>query len=167
MAPIYNNDRGGYSGGSRGGGSAPRASTPPAEIKAEKLPADYVDRAERILYAYLDPETGKSRPCISTSKLRNLMSLSSDLYNKEILRTESRMSEGSLAGVNQMRIRAAYECGRDAPTKEFVGKARLLEYLKWLSQNHENSRSELIEFAHYMEALVAYHRFYGLKGKED
>ena len=89
------------------------------------------------------------------------------MYNREILLTAPQMSAASVAGVNQMRIRVAYECGRDPATKAFVQKARLLEYLKRLAENHENSRTELLDFAHYMEALVAYHRFYGLKGKED
>ena len=40
-------------------------------------------------------------------------------------------------------------------------KAQLLAYIKGIG----NSRAEMIRFAHYMEALVAYHRFMG--GKEN
>lgn len=56
-----------------------------------------------------------------------------------------------------MRIRTAYEAGRDDTVKTFVEKARLLQYMKGIG----SSREDLIRFAHYMEALVAYHRFYG------
>ena len=59
-----------------------------------------------------------------------------------------------------MRIRTAYEAGRDPATKVFVEKAHLLQYLKGIG----TGREDLIAFAHYMEALVAYHRYYG--GKE-
>ena len=45
--------------------------------------------------------------------------------------------------------------------RDFVEKAKLLEYIKGIS----SSRAEMIRFAHYMEALVAYHRFLG--GKEN
>ena len=65
-----------------------------------------------------------------------------------------------IAGIGMMRIRTAYEAGRDPATKVFVEKAHLLQYLKGISTNRET----LIAFAHYMEALVAYHRYYG--GKE-
>lgn len=148
----------------------PDSDPAPVEIQAKVLPRDYVDKAETLLHSYINPETGRqgrNQPCISSSKLRNLLSLSSAMYNREILLTAPQMSAASVAGVNQMRIRVAYECGRDPATKAFVQKARLLEYLKRLAENHENSRTELLDFAHYMEALVAYHRFYGLKGKED
>ncbi len=45
-------------------------------------------------------------------------------------------------------------------TKEFVEKTKLLEYLKWIG----NDRKRLIRFTRYMEALVAFHRYFG--GKE-
>ena len=41
--------------------------------------------------------------------------------------------------------------------KTYVEQAKLLEYLKGVG----DSREEMIRFAHYMEALVAYHRYLG------
>ena len=55
----------------------------------------------------------------------------------------------------------AYEGGRDSKVKDFIAKAYLLEYLKGIG----SSRDDFIRFAHYMEALVAYHRFFG--GREN
>ena len=62
--------------------------------------------------------------------------------------------------LNLMRGRGAYECGRDDTVKSFVAQTNLLEYLKRISTD----RADLIRFAHYMEALVAFHRYFG--GKE-
>ena len=45
--------------------------------------------------------------------------------------------------------------------KEFITQAHLREYLKGISTD----RADLIRFAHYMEALVAFHRYLG--GKEN
>lgn len=59
-----------------------------------------------------------------------------------------------------MHVRVIYESGRDSGTKEFVEKTKLLEYLKWIG----NDRKRLIRFTRYMEALVAFHRYFG--GKE-
>ena len=48
-----------------------------------------------------------------------------------------------------------YGAGRDDAVKLFLERAQLLEYIKGLG----DSRAKLMDFAHYMEALVAYHRF--------
>ena len=126
------------------------------EILPEKLPEDYVDRAESVISGMQN-----QRPVITTSKIRNLLSLVSEIYNVEKLRTERELCPDSVAKVGMMRVRTAYEAGRDAATKAFVEKARLLQYQKGIG----NDREALIRFAHYMEALVAYHRFY-IGGKE-
>lgn len=146
--PPYNNSRPQYK---------PYAQpAPPAEIKASPLPADYVDVAEQVM-SQLSTERFK----ITTSKIRNLLSLVSNIYNTENLRTESTILPESQTGLTMLRIRMVYEAGRDPATKTFLLKAKLLEYLKDISTD----RSKLIHFAHYMEALVAYHRFY-IGGRE-
>ena len=126
----------------------------PKELpKPEKLPEDYVDQAEAIMQ--------HAASSITTSKIRNLLSLVSDIYNTENLRSAENLLPESESALLQMRIRVAYECGRDEGTRTFVEKAKLLQYLKGIG----HSRAELIRFAHYMEALVAYHRYFG--GRES
>ena len=62
------------------------------------------------------------------------------------------------AKLQMLRIRILYEAGRDErDVKPFVEKSKLLEYIKGIQMNRE----KFIQFAHYMEALVAYHRYYG------
>ena len=51
----------------------------------------------------------------------------------------------------------AYEAGRDLTVKDFVEEAGLLEQLK----DVQSDRKKLLLFCRYMEALVAYHRYYG------
>lgn len=163
-----NNSYSGYNRGYPGGGQArpqqrsgygaqqrPAYNQPLAEIQAEKVPDDYIDRADAIMR-----EMSGQRPVITTSKIRNLLSLVSGIYDAERLRTEPELTKESIAGISMMRIRTAYEAGRDPATKVFVEKAHLLQYLKGIGIGRE----DLIAFAHYMEALVAYHRYYG--GKE-
>ena len=88
------------------------------------------------------------------------MSLVTDIYNTENIRTEEKLLPESIVKLNLMRVRVAYECGRDDTVKSFVAQTNLLEYLKGISTD----RADLIRFAHYMEALVAFHRYFG--GKE-
>ena len=120
------------------------------EIKALSLPADYVDAAETVIRRL----AGNSRK-ITTSKIRNLFSLVSDIYNVENLRDEPELLPESRTALTMMRIRVVYEAGREQTVKEFVTEAKLLEYIKGI----DNDRNKLIDFAHYMEALVAYHRY--------
>ena len=142
------------------------ASRPPRQVTARPLPANYVDEAERVIRSLYD-----ERNKISTNKIRNLLSLVTDIYNDESIRTEDKLKPDSVVKLNLMRVRVAYEYGRDNgesvgkdkvyPMKEFITQAHLREYLKGISTD----RADLIRFAHYMEALVAFHRYLG--GKEN
>ena len=120
---------------------------------AKEFPADYVDEAEKIMQ-----ENYKK---ITTSKLRNLLSLLMDVYNTETLRTEETISEESAVKLQMARIRMAYECGRDRNVKEFVEAAHMMPWLKDIGK----SREKAIRYVHYLEAIVAYHRFFG--GREN
>lgn len=122
----------------------------PAEIKALPLPEDYVDAAEAVMRRL----AGNNRK-ITTSKIRNLLSLVTDIYNTENLRDAPTLSPESITALTMMRIRVVYEAGREQTVREFITEAKLLEYIKGIGTDRE----KLIAFAHYMEALVAYHRF--------
>lgn len=145
-------------------GKDPQKALPPETIP-RKVPENYVDEAERIMRALISSGT-----TITTSKIRNLLSLVTDIYNDESIRTEDKLKPDSVVKLNLMRVRVAYEYGRDNgesvgkdkvyPMKEFITQAHLREYLKGISTD----RADLIRFAHYMEALVAFHRYFG--GKE-
>lgn len=156
MAEQNNNSR---------GGKDPQNALPPETIP-RKVPENYVDEAERIMRALISSGT-----TVTTSKIRNLLSLVTDIYNDESIRTEDKLKPDSVVKLNLMRVRVAYEYGRDNgesvgkdkvyPMREFITQAHLREYLKGISTD----RADLIRFAHYMEALVAFHRYLG--GKEN
>lgn len=156
MAEWNNNSR---------GGKDPQKALPPETIP-RKVPENYVDEAERIMRALISSGT-----TVTTSKIRNLLSLVTDIYNDESIRIEDKLKPDSVVKLNLMRVRVAYEYGRDNgesvgkdkvyPMREFITQAHLREYLKGISTD----RADLIRFAHYMEALVAFHRYLG--GKEN
>ncbi len=156
MAEQNNNSR---------GGKDPQKALPPETIP-RKVPENYVDEAERIMRVLISSGT-----TVTTSKIRNLLSLVTDIYNDESIRTEDKLKPDSVVKLNLMRVRVAYEYGRDNgesvgkdkvyPMREFITQAHLREYLKGISTD----RADLIRFAHYMEALVAFHRYLG--GKEN
>lgn len=117
------------------------------------LPENYVDVAEAVIQS--------SGRFITTSKLRNFLSLVTDIYNVESIRTGETLDNGSQQKLLRLRIRIVYDAGRDEKVAKFVQAAHLLDYLAGLGSN----RIKMIQFAHYMEALVAYHRYLGGKEK--
>lgn len=125
----------------------------PQTQQAEPFPENYVDFAETLMQT--------SFRSITTSKLRNILSMLMDVYNVEVLRTEEAITRDSEVKLQMARIRIAYECGRDSNTKQLVEAARLLPWLKAVGK----SREKAIAYIHYVEALVAYHRYYG--GRES
>jgi len=125
-----------------------------AEIKT----TNYVDQAEKII-SNLRDEKGKIK--LTTSKIRNILSMVSELYNDTQRFREKELSDEMASRVQYLKMRVAYEAGRDGTVREFVTKANLLEEIGKIGRD----KDRLIVFCHYMEALVAYHRYYG--GREN
>ena len=130
----------------------------PQPVQPMPVPADYVDAAEQVMNALAREGNGRIR--ITTTKMRGFLTLVSDIYNVESLRTEETLLPETILKLMRLRVRIVYDAGREPDVKSFVDKSRLLSYIKGIGE----SRKEMIRFAHYMEALVAYHRFLG--GKE-
>ena len=153
--------------------SAPSQPIPAKVAGTMEVPANYVDAAEQIIKGMkgLQERNNSFKP-ITTTKLRKLFGLFVDLYN-EIKRSDSdTLTESQLQILTSARIRIVYECGRDKHDRPrndfdniveyFVHKANLLEYLKAIG----DSKRKLLDYYHYFEALVAYHRFYFGEVKE-
>lgn len=116
------------------------------------IPENYVDLAEQLMK--------ENYSLITKTKMQNVLRLASDVYNAENQRTEERLLKKSTDQIKLLRIRLAYECGRDAQVRQFVESANLFEYLAKLSSVGSCTRQDLLDFYHYMEALVAFHRYY-------
>lgn len=124
------------------------------------LPEDYVAEAERNMKALGTKDTmniDKYRFEITTSKIRNILSIVSDIYNNELLSSNPELSEPNKAKKKALQVRILYEAGREESVKSFILQTRLLDYLKQAGDD----RKKFMEFAKYMEALVAYHLYLG------
>lgn len=115
----------------------------------------YVDKAEEVIKVLADANRGK--PKLSTSKIRNILSLVSDIYNDVMLEANSVLDEKYVSRIQYIKMRIAYEAGREPDVKNFVNEAGLIYNINKIG----NDKQKLILFCHYVEALVAYHRFYG------
>lgn len=124
------------------------------ERKKERVVTEenYVEEAEKVI-----KEIGYNRD-LTTSKLRNLLALSSDIYNMVMQQNKDVLTEEVKSRIEYLKVRFIYEAGRDEKgVKKLVENANLLGVLK----NIKGSKKNYILFNRYMEALVAFHRYYG------
>lgn len=121
-----------------------------------KLQTDnYVEQAEKVMQDL--QAAGKGQIKLTTSKIRSILAMVSELYNDtQRLRAET-LSDELIGRVQYLKMRVAYEAGRDGIVMDFVKKAELLEEIGRIGRKKE----QLLLFCHYMEALVAYHKFLG------
>lgn len=116
---------------------------------------NFVSRAE-IVIGKLDKDNhNKFR--VSTTKIRNILTLVSDIYNRVSRSREKILTEELQSKVQYLKMRIVYEAGRENSVKDFVEKANLLNEIDRIG----DSRERLITFCNYMEALVAYRKFMG------
>lgn len=119
---------------------------------------NYVDVAEDAIKKLRKPDrNGGYKLELTTSKIRNILSMVSDLYTDAQHLREKTLGEDMVGRVQYLRMRIAYEAGREKSVKEFVRTANILPFIALVG----NSRQKLLLFCNYMEALVAYHKFYG------
>ena len=120
---------------------------------------NYVGIAEKAIREICAKKNkmGKPVPPVTTSKIRNLLAMTAAIYNDVIVWQSEKLSTEVVGRINYMKIRFVYEAGREPKVKELVEKAQILEHLEEIG----NSRTQYIWFSRYMEALVAYRKFYG------
>lgn len=125
---------------------------------------NYVDIAEKAIKALknkVNERTGRPVPMVTTSKIRNILAMTADIYNEVEKNQGDTLTQDVISRIQYLKLRFVYESGREQKVKDFVLQAKLLDILNEIGDKKEN----YILFSHYMEALVAYHKFYG--GKES
>lgn len=129
-----------------------------------KLTEDnYTELAEKVIVKLSQEKRPNGKPVqmVTTSKIRNLLAMTADIYNDVVNSQDEKLSTDIVGRIKYMKIRFVYEAGRQAEVKKLVEQAGLLKHLDDIG----NSRKQYILFSRYMEALVAYRKFYG--GKDD
>ena len=107
---------------------------------------DYVDKAEKVMKSIQERNHGRFP--FTTTKIRGLLAMTMDIYN-EVL---------PLGKINYLKVHFLYEAGRNfKDVKPFVEEAQLIKCLEEV----QGSKKRYEIFSHYMEALVAYFKYYG------
>ena len=105
----------------------------------------------------LDLTTGQIRKFLTAV---NSLTSKIDVYKAQNEKIEE-LPENLKMEVKYLKVKIAYQAGRDKnkTVKKFVEKAKLFECIDKIG----DSLAEYENFARYIEALVAYHKFYGGK----
>lgn len=128
------------------------------DVKLTKL--NYTDIAQKIIVDMIvKDKDGKYKINLTTSKIRNILSMISTLYNDIQRYRDKELSDDFLSRIQYLRMKIAYESGRETSVKEFVSKAKLMEFLKMVFKSKQ--KEDLVLFCNYFESLVAYHKYYG------
>ncbi len=128
---------------------------------------DYVTRADRLVKNMMDGEyqiykpRGKNKKLgwnMTTTQLRNLLSMINKIDNKiKMDKSNDKLSNDIVSDILYLRVRFAYEAGREDHVKILLEEGKIMEKL----ENIGNSKEKFENFMKFMEAIVAFHRFYG------
>ena len=121
---------------------------------------NYVELAEKAIDELIQTSQAKNNgreKILTTSKIRNLLAMTADIYNDVILSMEEELPADVRERINYLKVRFIYESGRvnNDDVKKLVNTADILRHL----QDIGNSRKRYLLFSRYMEALVAYQKY--------
>ena len=120
---------------------------------------NYVDKAEQAIKELKQKKDPKGREIaiVTTSKIRNLLAMVSDIYNDVVNNKEEKLSKDIVGRIGYMKLRFYYEAGRESSVKSLLEQAKVFDIINEIG----DSRSNYILFSRYMEALVAFRKYYG------
>ncbi len=146
----YSHGNTGYQGnrGNNGYGNVPE------KVESYKPLSEltYVDDAEKIM--------SNRKGAITTNQIRIILDLINEVYipvKKSTEAADTELNEKTRSKLQYIKMKIAYQAGRDYKVKDFVGYTNIMKHI-----NNAKTKGDVILLAHYMEALVAYHKYYGL-----
>ena len=135
------------------------------DIKINFSKKSYVDSASNVMKYYqsigFKVPSGKRSENLTNTQLRNFLAITSSIYNIV-------MSQGPEAVRDKLlyfKIHLIYQAGRNVAVKDFVELSKLPAATeKVLSKlDDDDAKEYVICLCRYMEALVAYFKYYGGK----
>ncbi|WP_244054469.1 type III-A CRISPR-associated protein Csm2 [Ligilactobacillus pabuli] len=117
----------------------------------------YVSEAEKVILSLKENNFKHGRDVLTTSQIRNLLSLTSSILNDLVFKEFEQVMDK----LSYLRIQFVYQSGRNGAVKDLVETAQILKILE--NVQAKKDKETLIRFCHYMEALVAYFKYYGGK----
>lgn len=116
-----------------------------------------IEEAERVIESI----KFNGRISLTTTQIRKFLSAVNVLNNKvlawKVHNTSDELSEELVNEIKYLKVKIIYQAGRERVVKEFSEKANIINKIN----NIGSSVKKYEEFARFMEAIVAYHKFAG------
>ena len=121
---------------------------------------DIAKEAEQVILNLKDQNHGKIY--LKTNQIRKFLTAVNAITNQvkvyKAKHLDATELPDELAGEIQfLKVKAAYQAGRERSVKDFMVQSKMKHRIEEIG----TSISKYEEFAHYVEALVAYHKFHG------
>lgn len=124
---------------------------------------EIADRAQKVM-----EKLCKNRNVVTTSQIRKFLTAVNTVTEKvNVFRIQNpdaaeKLPEDLQAEIKYLKIKLAYQIGRNNgkwgnPVKDFADSADLMQEIDAVNDSTKAWQA----FANYMEALVAFHKFYG------
>lgn len=127
--------------------------------------ADYVDQAERVMRELHDKEVKNTKyKMVTKAQIRKFLTavnaVTGEVEQYRLLQQGTKLPEDLRMQVKFLKVKLAYQIGRmGTPVKDFNEEAKLMDWIDGIGDSVEKYQ----KFARYVEALVAFHKFYGGK----
>ena len=110
--------------------------------------SDFADKAQEVM-----KNREKDFRELTTTKLRNIYSQVINVSTK--VNNESEF-QAHIADIQYLKVKMAYESGRERSVEQFLGKTQLMALL-----DNVKTYEQFTLYCKYAESLVAYFKFYG------
>ena len=117
---------------------------------------NYVGIAEQAIKELCSEKDQKGRLVgpVTTSKIRNLLAMTSDIYNDVVNSQSDKLNAEIMGRINYMKIRFIYEAGREPKVKKLVDKAKILAIILQVSARrlciHKNYTAKFFAYISIM-----------------
>ncbi len=129
--------------------------------------ADIAAEAEKVIKGLLhEDKRGNKVIDLKTNQIRKVLTAVNsltgriDVYKAQNGQTDV-LPEDLAAEVKYLKVKIVYQAGREKAVKKFADDAGLIRRIDGIG----TSIPKYEDFARYIEALVAYHKFYGGRDK--
>jgi len=127
---------------------------------------NYVDKAETVITSLISDAKKNARDpryyqILTTSQIRKQLAMTAELFARAQAEQHDVLSDEIQSQIEYLRVQFVYQAGRDKCVKQFVEKAEIMKILNDI----KGCRQNFLTFCRYMEALVAYRKFYGNEDK--
>ena len=120
---------------------------------------DFGDVAKKIMGNFFEKKRSNQKGSISTTKLRSILEMVNYTYYSVLYIANNELTNEHLSSIAYLKVRMAYESGREDTVRDFIKEAGLMEPITDIVKSKR--RDSFLLYCRYVESLVAYYKYEG------